>query len=208
MKKVWRVLPLLLLLVVGAVHAQTNYPLSIGPYLSLKAGVNAASIPEGSKTGIGLSGLPDFGATLYVPLGADNRVGFLADLGYSTYAYGERLVIGDVEGDLYKQQVSYVTLAPSIYLSSFTVGFTFGIPVAASTVFDNATVDGETDNISTLVEVQLGGMIPVMANADGRLNILLRAGYMITGIISESSSEYNPKAATFGLGVNYLFNLK
>jgi hypothetical protein len=208
MKKVLQLLPLLLLLVVGAVAAQTNYPLSLGPYLGLKAGVNAASIPEGSKTGVGLSGLPDFGATLYVPLGANNRIGFLADLGYSTYAYGERLVIADIEGDLYKQQVSYVTLAPSIYLSSFTLGFTFGLPVAASTVFKNATVDGETDDIATLVEIQLGGMIPVVENANGRLNILLRAGYMLTGISSESSSEYNPKAATFGLGVNYLFNLK
>lgn len=208
MKKVLSVLPLLLLLAVGAVYAQHNYPIGLGPYVGLKAGTNAASIPEGTKTGIALSGMPDFGATVYVPLGKNNHIGFLADLGYSTYAYGERIVIGDVEGDLYKHQFSYVTLSPSIYLSSFVVGFTFGVPVAASTVFDDATVDGETDNVSTLVELQLGGMIPIMENKGGRLNVMIRAGYMLTGIASEGSSEFNPKAATLGLGFNYLFYLE
>lgn len=208
MKKVLSVLPLLLLLAVGAVYAQQNYPISLGPYLTLKGGVNAASIPEGSKTGVAMSGLPDFGATVYVPLGRNNHIGFLADLGYNTYAYGERVVIGDVESDLYKHQVSYVALSPAIYLSSFMVGFSFGIPVATSTVFDGKSVSGETDGIAALVEIQLGGMIPVMENKDGRLNILVRAGYMLTGMVSDNSSEYNPKAATLGLGLNYLFNLK
>lgn len=208
MKRISGAVLLLLFLGVGATYAQPNYPLSLGPYMALKAGVNAASIPEGYKTGVAVSGLPDFGATLYVPLGRDNRLGFLADLGYSTYAYGERGVVGESEGDLYKLQTSYITLAPSMYISSFTIGFTFGLPVATARITDDNTFDGETDNVATLVEIQLGGMIPVMENRDGRLNILLRAGYMLTGIVSESSSEYNPKAATFGLGVNYLFNLQ
>lgn len=207
MKKILAIVPLVLLIVVSSVYAQRNYPLSIGPSLTLKAGINAASIPNGRKTGVALSGLPDFGVTGYLPLGSKSNTAVLAELGYSTYAYGQRNVVGDIEGDLYKIQLSYLTLSPSFYLSGFYAGFDFGIPMAVSVVRDGESTSSSTDNVNTLVEFHLGGMIPVMSNKDGRLNIVLRAGYMITGTIADFDSEFNPRVGSVGIGVNYLFNL-
>lgn len=207
MKKIATILPLALLMVVSTLCAQKNYPISVGPFLTLKAGVNAASIPEGQKTGIALSGLPDFGATGYFPLGSKSNIGILAELGYSTYAYGQRSVFGDIESDLYKVQMSYLTLSPSFYLSGVYLGFDFGVPLSTSVVVDGNSISGSTDNMSTLVEFHLGGMIPVMSDKNGRLNVIIRAGYMLTGTADNSSSEFNPKVASAGIGVNYLFNI-
>ncbi len=211
MKRLLSLLPLLVLLAVQGVFAANNYPMGIGPSLMLKAGVNAASIPEGYKTGVALSGIPDFGVSAYFPVSKSSAIGAVVDLGYSTYSYGERRVISDKEGDLYKYQFSYFTLSPSLYLSSFIIGLDLGVPLSASLITDNNDRELDSDNLATMVEIHIGGMIPVMENKDGRLNILLRGGYMLTGMIAnvaESSSEYNPKAATFGLGLNYYFNLR
>lgn len=207
MKKITAIVPLMLFMVVSTLCAQRNYPVSVGPFLTLKAGVNAASIPTGRKTGVALSGLPDFGVTGYLPLGEKSNIGILADIGYSTYAYGQRNVFGDIESDLYKVQMSYLTLAPSFYLSGFYIGFDFGLPLSNSVVIDGKSISGSTDNMSTLVELHIGGMIPVMSDKSGRLNLIIRGGYMLTGTASNSDSEFNPKAATAGIGLNYLFNI-
>jgi hypothetical protein len=210
MKKLVAVLPFLVLLAAQNMFA-ANYPIGIGPFLMLKAGTNAASIPEGYKTGVVLNGLPDFGVSAYFPVSKTSAVGAVVDLGYSTYAFGERRVIGDEEGDLYKYQFSYLTLSPSLYLSSFLIGLDVGIPMSGALITDDDDFEVNTDNIATMLEVHIGGMIPVVENRDGRLNILLRGGYMLTGVfdnLDDSSDKYNPKAATLGFGLNYYFNLQ
>ena len=45
----------------------------------------------------------------------------------------------------------------------------------------------------------------------GELNVLIRAGYMVTGLYNDefigANSENNPKIVSRAIGVNYLFDL-
>ncbi|MBI5325152.1 MAG: hypothetical protein HZB41_07775 [Ignavibacteriae bacterium] len=65
----------------------SNFPYSIGPFITLKGGVNAADVPDGRKNGFTVNGLPDFGASGYIPFGDKSQFGLDADLAYSTYSY-------------------------------------------------------------------------------------------------------------------------
>lgn len=189
----------------------------VGPYLQLKAGVNGGNIPDGRKNAIAFNGIPDFGATCYVPLSLDSDLAATFDLGLSTYSFSFKDVH---KGDVYQQKYSYINLAMNFHLYYTMMGFNFGLPVSA----DMEGREIKTDNLEIMAEFRLGAIIPLMQDEDGSLNIMVYAGYMMTGIYSdfekddplknlipeippqEITQKFNPRAVSISIGLNYMFN--
>jgi hypothetical protein len=180
-----------------------------GPSILAKAGVNAGEIPNGFKTGVNFNGLPDLGVTLKFMFSKETSIGMIADLEYATYSYQMKPNDGANDNNTLITQAQYISFAPSLYLSGLTLGAAFGFPSALATKFVSGTEVpnvGADDLTSPSIELRIGGMIPVMTADIGQLNIVLRGGYMVTGMDSESD-EFSPKVASGALGINFLFDL-
>jgi len=212
-----KVLILLAVLVAVATNVEAQRKqLYLGPSLLFKAGVNAGNIPESQKTAVNFHFLPDIGLTFKYMFSKSSAVGAVLDVEYATYSFrmrpeNESTVTDD---NTIITQPSYFSIAPNLYLSGVTIGAAFGFPTALSmsTVSGN-DFDVSSDNLnSPSIELRIGGMIKAMESDGGELNIVIRGGYNVTGLYSAEafnggSDEFNPKLASGGIGVNYLFDL-
>ncbi len=204
-------------MVMSRVFAQEVTSLSVGPSISFKAGINAAEVMEGRKNGIGFANIPDFGVAGLLMLSPESDIGVAADLGLSNYAYKIKGVNVNKE---YTMRYSYIALGTSFYFSGFTFGFNFGVPVAAN--FGNKI---STSTLGFMTEFKVGGLIPLKIDESGSLNLIINAGYMLSGIYNDYShndpllpyipevppyqisTKYNHRALSLNIGINYLFNL-
>jgi len=191
----------------------------LGPSLLFKGGTNAGNIPEGQKTGFNFHALPDLGVTFKYMFSKNSAAGAVLDLEYASYSFRMRPESESVATDdnTFVFRPSYFSIAPSLYLSGVTIGAAFGFPMAYSvnTVsgVDYSSIAGSKDNLtSPSIELRLGGMITVLESDLGQLNVLIRGGYMVTGLYNKDyfeggSDEFNPKLVSGGIGLNYLFDL-
>jgi hypothetical protein len=206
----------LLLFLFYSSKAQLNYPLSAGPFLSAKAGYNTSYSPWERKNLFAFNGLPDFGFSFYIPASEEYKLGWMFDLAISTYAYQVKGMNNDTK---FTMKYSYFTLCPGFYYSGIYAGINIGLPV-----FADYGVKLETNKLNILSEVRFGGIIPIIEDETGRVNIIFHAGYMLTGIYKEFviddplikhfppdssqnfTNEFNPHTISFSLGLNYMFN--
>lgn len=190
--------------------------LSAGPFFALKGGVNGGYIPEGRKNAALFNGLPDFGITLFYPLGEESDLGLMMDLAYTTYAYQIEGVDVNYKADC---KYSYISFAPNMHYNGFVAGFNFGMPI------DNSFGDKlKSEKLNFMVEIRLGYVYPLLNDEDGSLNVFMQAGYMMTGLFSDYvkddpllatipptypekfTNKYNPRTVSLLIGLNYLLN--
>lgn len=228
-----KVLILLAVLAAVATNAEAQRKqIYLGPSLLFKAGVNAGNIQEGQKTGVNFHFLPDIGMTFKYMFSKNSAVGAVLDIEYTTYSFRMRPESESAANDnnTYVFQPSYFSIAPNLFLSGVTIGAAFGFPMSYSsqTVAGNEGMlgyDSSDDLNSPSIELRLGGMIKVMESDGGELNILIRGGYMVTGLYNTDAAvlsdyfrgtgsdragdpaTFNPALVSGGIGVNYLFDL-
>jgi hypothetical protein len=221
MKKVMLLSAILLfcLFSINNSKADDGFPFGIGPYVTLKSGVNANSVPNGIKNGFNINPLPDFGATIYFPLSSESKFGITCDLGYTTYSY--KLKWTDDPDNPWTNEFSYFTINPNLHIYGFLLGISVGFPMNANTDNNLYKPFYTTDNLNTLFEVRIGGMIPIFESFFGRLNILISGGYVLSGIYKENQGwsiyrkqthyrldgSNNPHPAWMSIGLSYIFNL-
>ncbi|MCL5991939.1 MAG: hypothetical protein M1419_07545 [Bacteroidetes bacterium] len=183
----------------------SNFPYSIGPFITLKGGVNAADVPQGIKNGFTINGLPDFGASGYIPFGEKSQFGLAVDLAYSTYAYDMKV---NNSGNLKTSSINYFTLGTNIFIYGFTTGLNFGIPISGNIEYPYTEKTKTTDDMNLMVEFKIGGMIPLYYDETGRVNLIIQFGYFLTEQLNEDyTGSYNHHPASGAIGVSYLFNL-
>jgi hypothetical protein len=200
-----------------------NYPISLGPYILLKGGVNASDVPQGVKNGANFNAIPDFGATFYYPFTKEAKIGATLDLGYSTYSY--QLKYTGLEDYPWKNKFGYLTINPNLHLYGFMLGINFGIPMSASIDYsgNNAMkmyeIWYDSKNLNTLITVCVGFMLPIYVDNTGRVNLVLKGEYALSGQNKDdynfefgnkalTSSNNNPHPASIAVGFNYLFHLQ
>jgi hypothetical protein len=208
MKKFTFLLTIVFILNISNAFSSDNFPMGVGPFVTLKGGVNAASVPNGIKNDFAFNPIPDFGVTGYFPLTDKSQFGIAADLAYSTYAFGTKLTNDVANKTAY--HVSYLSLAPNLYVSGFIIGFNFGLPLGGKEKKTNSIneVDINSDDLAFLVEIHIGGMIPLFYNETGRLNLVLQAGYALTGMYTDPyNSTFNVHPASASVGIGYIFNI-
>lgn len=220
----------LVLLSVVAVMTTTAFSqnMYLGPSVVFKGGTNAGSIPDGVKTGANFNGIPDIGLTFKWMFDKESSLGLLFDAEYATYSFRMRPEDEEVADDnnTYIYKPSYISLSPGLFFSGFTLNFAFGFPSSIN-VQNVAGDEGgafytltQQDLNGPSIEIRLGGMIRAIKSDAGELNIVLRAGYMLTGTLQPEYFEgpiqsnvffqdesYNPNLVSAGIGINYLFNL-
>lgn len=205
-------------------YSQDNYNMCIGTYISAKMGINGVNPPNGRQNGINFNSLPDFGMEYYVPLSMTSQLGLLFDLGYSTYSYKIKaypyLLNTFITWDsVFTHQYSYVTLGTNLFFDGMTLGFNIGFPSSAKLM--TATI--KTSDLSTILELTIGGRINLFGDETGRFTLYINGGYMISGIYKDFAKSdpinnlfkppqtltniFNPRAASLSLGLNYMFNL-
>jgi hypothetical protein len=183
---------------------KSNYRLGVGPYLGYKAGFNIVDVRQDIKNGISAANLPDFGVQFYMPFEGQSKMGLIFSGAYITYPYKITIETTGSSTD-YKYNYSYIGLGADFFLSGFTAGINIGFPSSA-----NVETGGDlnTNLISNMFEFKIGGHFPILEDEMGRFNLLIQAGYFITGQYNDDSGFYskNTNPVSFMLGVSYLFN--
>ncbi len=187
------------------------FPFGIGPYITLKGGVNTVDPVQGIKNGFTINPLPDFGATFYIPFSKTDNIGVNADLFYGTYAYQFRVYGNETVNWI--EQFHYIALGANVNFNGLILGLNLGIPVGGyvdNPALPDNSKDVRTENLGFLAEGHIGGQIPLFKNALGRLCLYVQLGYNFSGIytnLTEAQDKYNPQPASAQLGFSYIFNL-
>lgn len=220
-----------------------GYTFLVGSYLVAKGSVKT-EVAEGFKTGP-LFGA-DMGITTLFPFGKGSNFGAGFDLGHATYGYIVKPENEDSATDFntVQERYNYINFAPFVYVAGFTLGINVGFPnYAYGRYIEGRTVNLLTDSsgialrpglevtkfLSTLLEVRLGGMIPLITTETGRLNLNLQAGYVLSGMYNDYKNYYgaydmtesngvrfrgkprenlNPQVVSGSIGISYLFNVR
>lgn len=206
-------LTLSVLTIIAANQTLQAGDLSVGATVVAKAGINT-NIPDGVKTDVNINGLPDINASVLYLFSRTSNTGLNLDLGYDTYSFKMRPEDDLVSNDLNTSISTYnnFSIAPSLYLGGFQLGFAYGIPMG----YSEKSVDGTRDNTSAIetalgkpsstFELRVGAMIPLVRGKSNNLNLNVRGGYMLTGMHSNgiiTDEDFIPKAASLGLGLSY-----
>ncbi len=209
---------ILFILAINVSISQENYPISYGPQVSMKFGINGVETPLGRKNGVALANLPDVGATIYLPLSNSNPLGLTFDLRYSPYSF---FIIEDATDLKYQHNFSYFLVNSGIFFKGITFGFSLGLPLSADV--DGATIS--TDELPMMSEVQIGYTYPIWEDETGRFNIFIKGTYFLSQMFNDFpkndpmkklipefpeepiTNNSNPRAVTVYVGFNYLFNL-
>lgn len=204
---------LVIALIIGALGAQAQ-KVFLGPTLLFKGGVNAGNIPEGQKTAMNINSMPDISANVLWLFNKGANLGIIGDIAYSSVSFRMRPESESVANDNNTSIINptYLTISPGLYLSSFTLGLGISLPMGMNVSTVSGTeLSTSTDNLqSPLLDVRIGGMVPVFEHETGRLSVLVHFAYAISGLnksITGVDDTYNPKVMSGGLGLAYHFNL-
>ncbi len=187
----------------------------VGAGATLGASIFNGTVPEGSKTDI------HFPAYLIQAMGI-----------YSFHPYwGAALGIGyETRGMFFKQQnvtepnvdftLNYISIQPSIKFKQFMLGVTIGVPTGASVKYTPGsglpvqTTSVGKDTMNTLIDIRIGGMLPIVENDAGALYFLINASWNLSdafnqgfGTPGQTSGGLVTKSPihTIQLGLSYLF---
>ena len=97
--------------------------------------------------------------------------------------------------DLYTDtRVTYFSLVPDFTFSGFSVGFNFGFPLSGWTTYVNgSTSDIDGKELPTLLEAQIGGVIPIVDDDLGWLSLTILGGFTFSELV-----DYPEPVDTFG----------
>lgn len=191
---------------------ENEYSLWVGPYLMGKVSIKS-EVAEGWKTGVVFNVPPDFGVSILAPFGKHTNIGFGLDFGLANYGYQFRPENDPRDSVTIIARYSYVNMFPHLNLGGFIVGLNFGFVNGASTrtvldsaatvvgtfevvkrlnnpdtiAFTNGTPEstGPLAYMASMVEVRVGGAIPVVTSDFGRLDVLIQAGYSLSGLFTD-----------------------
>ncbi len=184
-----------------------NYRMGVGPVLGYKLGVNAADTQDGVKNGLGTAGMPDFGASLYIPLDPESKMGLIVDAMYANYPYLQKFDGSSVD---WTDRFNYFALGANFYISNFTIGLNMGIPLGGNRVYSDREVEIQSSSMSTMYEFRIGGNFTLNESNVGRFILFVNAGYQINGQYTDevNMGSYNPHPASLQLGLSYLINVE
>lgn len=217
MKKIIILIAFFSIIFNAAAQDEDLYPLSIGPLLSGKFGINGVDTPLGRQNGLAVSPLPDFGITAYLPTSNYANLGALISIEYASYSF----MLNDFDRNIkYQHNLQYVTFSAAFYFDKFWLGFGAGLPLGAN--YEGIEI---SSNILTIItDVRIGFMYPIYYDEDARLNLFIEGAYMLTGIYKDYPKNdplaavippfksdpitdvFNPRAASIRIGFNYMFH--
>ncbi len=214
---------------------QFDEPLRIGAYCAIVSSINTATIPDGWKTGVIFQSMPDIGANLTYP--AMSSLGLYAslDLGFNSIGSLAKPYTSANDSNTMVLGVRYLSFCPAIALPNASLGLRIGIPLGASLVSADGSVDQHSvrsgvglqessvllkDQCQTLFELRLGGMLPLLEDAQGSLHLSGAISYQLNSSFKDfalvspllydatkTSAKHDPRPISLSVGLRYLFEL-
>lgn len=187
----------------------------VGAGATIGASVFNGTVPDGSKTDI------HFPAYLVQAMGI-----------YSFHPYwGVALGIGyESRGMYFKEQnktepnvdvsLNYISFQPSIKFKQFLLGATIGLPTGATSTYNpgsglaSQTRSTGKDTMNTLIDIRIGGMLPIVENDNGALFFLINASWNVSDAFNQpfftpgqttSTGVTKSPIPTIQVGLSYLF---
>lgn len=184
-----------------------NYKMGVGPIIGFKFGVNAADTQDGIKNGLGIAGMPDFGAQFYMPLDPESKMGLILDAVYANYPYVQVRESSNIE---WTYRYQYLGIGANVYISGFTVGLNIGFPIGGNVIIPFDDLEIPTSSLNTMFEFRIGGNITLNESNMGRLLLFINAGYQINGQYTDEVDlgTFNPHPASLQIGLGYLLNME
>ncbi|MCX6147312.1 MAG: hypothetical protein NTW25_08700 [Candidatus Kapabacteria bacterium] len=207
---------IILFLSITAIFAQESKTLFVGPFISESAGMNIVTSPEGRKSGLAISEVPNFGLTVVAPLNRGTDFSFVLDLAYSNQPFQ---IKNASTGEKFNHQISYIAISPYLNFEGLLFGFNFGFPQSAN---NGSKID--VGIIKTLTEVKFGGNFNLFSDESGTVNASVLVSMMLNEtynsfelndplkdkmpkpFVLKVTDEYNPRIASLTFSINYLFN--
>jgi len=163
-------------------------------------------------------GIVDFGISASYPLNKNKDIVALLEVGYANYIFTN----SDSSSIKFNHvRFNTINISPQISLKGFTAGFDFGffIPPNLLNVFfppqtDYYDYDVVYNQKLYLLNLKLGGIIPVYKTKTGTLNVLVKGttslSYLPIRQYNWFFSSYldNIQVVSFSVGLNYMFNVK
>jgi hypothetical protein len=179
-----------------------NHNLQIGAYLMTPK--ISHNINHLAQQFVLFYGIVDFGISGFYPLNQNKDVAALLEFGYANYAFAVN------DSDVL--QFNTINISPQIYLKGFTVGFDFGFFFPPN-LLNVSSSQYDYDNrlkYPYLLNLKLGGKIPVYKTDSGTLNILLKGTTSLSYIGGDSFFFRADKIQilSFSAGINYMFNVR
>lgn len=223
---------LILTFPLSSLKSENFFSFGGGVYCGYKGVYNTSSTQGGIKSGFAFNPLPEIGGSL--DLLFKGNTGIIVDFGLTTNsikAKNDAVLPGEINQSVLTEYHKYFTINPHIYLFGLTFGCNFGLPLKSSLEFQSGnpqipkqTVPINTDLLSTLTEIHLGGKFKMTDTGIlGKLYIFFDFTYALTGIYSDYvknnpligylgnssivQNSNNPKPIAFTLGLNYMFNI-
>jgi hypothetical protein len=226
MRTLYRCL-LLVSMVAVPLPAQFIYKVALGVGVHPKFGINAGEIPQGVKTDVAFTGVPDIWLQGVLPLDRYGDITARLDIGYMSHAFGTKTGNSDSLNDrrTFTQHYRYIGIVPSLSLSVLNLGLGIGIPLGATVENKRGDVSPlSASEVGTLVEIRLGISAPLVKDPKGgQLSFQLFAAYGLSGLPVKSyqlaqeafvgrdrpptESRFAPKVASLAVGLSYHFFL-
>jgi hypothetical protein len=173
--------------------------IKFGPYFGWSvAGINASEVPTGTKNAVATSPSPNFGLMAYYPTDYTKNSGFGGTIGFKQIPYAF-----DVTGYKTGYNYSYFIVGALFNVSGFTLGLDASFPTKAS-IIDN-DVELNSDNMSTVIDLKLGGLFKIQENSFGSTNIFITLGYFL-GEQYKTAPGINGTPAHAEIGLTYLLD--
>ncbi len=186
--------------------------IKLGPLFSAGEAISAGTVANGAKTS----------SAFAFSLGADADFPLNPNISFNlALAYDARGINFHDQNDANNKvdyTFGYFEFRPEFRFSGFLIGIGVGIPVSASAT-GGGTVPSPpigSSSMTTLFEVRLGGVVPIVQSSSGVLNFTVEGAYAFTQITNASlqpyltssqTSQNNGPLASAEIGLQYLFDL-
>ncbi len=204
---------------------EPSEPIRIGAFTAWKAAVNSSSVPTGWKTGPTVDAFPDLGICALVPIKSSMGLSALVDVGLCSQSFLSKPYNNPSDSNTLVQRYQYLSFAPALSLPYAYLALNIGVPLHATAVSldgsinqSSSLVQGQSTSIvhqlSTLMELRLGGTLPLVEDAHGMLMGFAQLSYPLGSVyksfsnsspllysstVTKSGDDPRPVAMSFGL---------
>ncbi len=165
------------------VQAQGNR-ITVGPEFLAGGSVYAGTVPKSLKTDARFSF--NFGALGYY----NSTESFALMLGLVYDSRGMNFHQQDDANHFENSTFNYLSFQPGVKFKDFTLGLGLGIPLGGSIDEHTGVATGTTDisasRMATMVELRLGGSVPILESELGDLRFIINGSYPLTKTFSSS----------------------
>lgn len=182
-------------------------PFQVGLFFTGKGCVNTVEPPQGLKNDFQISKFPDLGGKFTYQFQPNSSTKLIFDVSYLSVYY--KLKLYNNASVNWINEFHYLNFGLGFEFSSIFLSINLGIPTSGAFSSSSSTgkIDLKTEEMNTMIQLRLGGSIPIFTNDIGSFNFLIYGDYFLIGALTQESN-YNPRIASLSIGLCYMFNIK